>query len=100
MSPKAQELARRRMVLQQRSEVLRNGVAQHAVTLQPWLTAADTVRSAGQWLRRNPLWVGAAVTTLVVVRPRRTLALGLRVWTGWQWWQRARTAWADASAQR
>ncbi len=100
MSPQVQALVHRRLQLQQRSQVLRDGVAQHAQVLQPWLSAADTAWAAGRWLQRNPLWLGVAVATLVVLKPKRTLDLGLRLWTGWQWWHRARAAWADAAAGR
>lgn len=100
MSPKAQELMRRRLLLQQRSHMLRGDLAQQGQSLLPWLQAADTVRTVGRWLARHPLWVGVGVATLTVIRPRRTLALGLRLWTGWQWWNRAKGAWADAAARR
>lgn len=99
MSPKAQELMRRRLLLQQRSQALRADMAQQGQALVPWLQAADTVRAVGRWVACNPLWVGVAVATMAVVRPRRTLSLGLRLWTGWQWWNRARGAWQDASAR-
>lgn len=100
MSPKAQELVRRRVLLQQRSQALRTNLAHQGQALVPWLQAADTARAVGRWMAHNPLWVGAAVTTLVVVKPKRTLALGLRLWTGWQWWRRAQSAWADAAPRR
>lgn len=100
MSSKAQELALRRVLLQRRSAALRNEVAHHGQALQPWLSAADTVRGFARWMQKNPLWVGAVVTTLVVLKPKRSLALGLKLWTGWRWWGRAKTAWTHATTRR
>lgn len=93
---KAEHLARRRQQLLVRSSELRQQLAQDAQVLTPWLGAADGVRVATAWLQRHPEWVVGAVATLVVLKPRRVLSWGLKGWSGWRMWQRARAAWAGA----
>lgn len=87
-----QPLSHRRLQLQQRSRELREQLVRDAEVLQPWLGAADRVRSATHWLQQHPLWVAGLVAALVVARPRRAVALGLKLWSGWQMWQRVRAA--------
>jgi hypothetical protein len=94
---KAEQLARRRQQLLLRSGELRQQLSRDAQVLAPWLGAADGVRSASAWLQRHPEWVAAAVATLVVLKPRRVLSLGLKGWSGWKMWQRARATWAGVS---
>lgn len=96
MLSKSEQLALRRAQLVQRSGELRQQLARDATVLAPWLGAADGVRLAGAWLQRHPEWVGAGVATLVVLKPRRVMSLGLRAWSVWQMWQRARSVWAEA----
>jgi len=82
-----QNLAERRAALLLRSEQLREQLAGHAQALRPAALAADRVRAGAQWLQRNPAWTllgAAALTSMAVVRPRVTLRLAARAWSGWQ----------------
>jgi hypothetical protein len=99
MMSHADRLAERRLQLVQRSAELRHQLAQDAMVMAPWLGAADGVRALGWWAKRHPAWVGAAVATLAVLKPRRAVSWGLKAWSGWRMWQRARVAW-DASSKR
>lgn len=79
-----EELLLRRQSLQQRSTLLRERVAQQAAGLQPVLGMCDRLRAGVGWLRAHPLAVAAAALGLALLRPRRALRWGLRLWSGWQ----------------
>lgn len=92
MSEKA-ELAARREQLRLRSAQLREQLAHRATVVQPAFRVADRVREGASWVQSNPaviLLAGAAVAGAVLVRPKAVLGLGLRVWSGWQMFQRVR----------
>lgn len=54
-----------------------------AVLLRP-LSLADRVRDGWRWLLANPEAPIAALVVVAVLRPRRVLRWGLRVWAGWR----------------
>ena len=94
------ELALRKLMLQQRSAVLRHTLAiQVSEHVAPALGLADRVVASGQWLKRHPsLLVGAAVA-LLIWRPKSGLQDLLR-WAGrgltlWQTVQRLLPVMAD-----
>lgn len=91
MSSDRDPLAQRRVRLQQRSAVLREQLAADVQVLSPLLGTADRVRQAVQWVKANPLWVGAGVAGLVVLRPRRSLSVAVRAWSAWRFVQRVRS---------
>lgn len=85
----SQELATRKLLLQQRSAVLRQVLAvQVNQTLAPALRVADQVQSGGRWLRGHPVLVVAAAAALLVWRPRAILRMVGQGWWAWQAWQR------------
>lgn len=85
----AQELATRKLLLQQRSAVLRHVLAlQVNQTLAPALRVVDQVQSGGRWLRGHPALVVAAAAALLVWRPRTILRMAGRGWWLWQTWLR------------
>lgn len=91
-----EELVLKRQSLQQRSTLLRERVAQQAAGLQPVLGLGDQVRAGVAWLRGHPLVVAAAALGLALLRPRRTLRWGLRLWSGWRLLARLRQGWGQA----
>lgn len=81
-----------------RSSDLRHQLAQDIVVVQAPLALADRVRSAWAWLRAHPEWPLAAVVVVAVLRPRRALRWGSRLWWAWNSWRRVQqlvdtTAW-------
>ena len=94
------DLAARRERLLLRSAQVREQLGSRARVLRPALRTVDRVRGGAQAVRDNRSWVllgGAALVGAVLVRPRLMMGLGLRVWSGWQAFQRvrpiARTLW-------
>jgi YqjK-like protein len=94
---RGEQLARRRQSLVRRSGQLRQRVVDQSQALQPALLWADRLQDAWIWLRANPLVVAGGVLAVAVWRPRRSLGLALRLWSGWRLWQRARTVGSTAS---
>ena len=94
---RAEQLARRRHRLVQRSGQLRGLVADQLQVVQPAFVWADRLQDAWIWLRANPLVVAGGVLAVAVWRPRRSLGLALRLWSGWKLLQRARSVGSTAS---
>ncbi len=89
MNPRrAAVLARRQQSLLLRSAELRGQLARDAMVWQPPLALADRVHAGWRWLRAHPEGPLAAVAVLLVLRPRRALRWGWRLWSGWRLWQR------------
>ena len=89
----ANDLAIRRHELVGRSRTLRSQLVADTQALAPVMTTADRVRGGLHWLKHNPLWLGVAVTALVVWRPSRLWRWGSKAWTVWRFWQRLQATW-------
>ena len=85
---RAELLARRQQQLLVRSSELRGEFVADAARWQPTLALADRVWAGWRWLRAHPEAPLAAAVVLVVLRPRRMLRWGWRLWAGWRTWQR------------
>jgi hypothetical protein len=88
-----QDLTQQRAALQARSQALRQRLGEQALVLQHPLALADQVR--GHWitLRNQPRWLlslGLIPLLPLLLRPRRLLAWGLRLWGGWRLWKQVR----------
>ncbi|MDP1529025.1 MAG: YqjK family protein [Rhodoferax sp.] len=94
---RAEQLALRRRLLVLRSGRLRGQVVEQMQVVQPALVWADRLQDAWVWLRANPLVVAGSVLAVAVWRPRRSLGLALRLWSGWKLLQRARSVGSTAS---
>jgi hypothetical protein len=94
---RAEQLARRRELLVQRSGQLRRQVVVQLQVVEPALMWADRLQDAWRWLRAHPLALAGAALTVAVWRPRRSLGLALRVWSTWRLLQRARSVGSAAS---
>lgn len=77
-------LQQRQQDLLVRSTALRIRLGREATVLQQPLAIADRVQQAWRWAITNPVWPIGAAALLVVLRPRRALAWGLRLWSGWR----------------
>lgn len=91
------QLAHRRQMLVLRSGRLRGQVVEQMQVVQPALVWADRLQDAWIWLRANPLVVAGSVLAVAVWRPRRSLGLALRLWSGWKLLQRVRSVGSTAS---
>jgi hypothetical protein len=75
-------LARERLV--ERSRTLRCTAVEQSAALAPALRVGDQLRAAFDWIRGHPGIIAGAAVGLAVVRPRRALRWGLRLWGGWR----------------
>lgn len=89
-------LAQRKLALRLRSAVLREQLAADLAALSPVASGIDRVRAGWRWAQEHPVWWGAALVCLVAWKPRRMLATGWRIWTGWRW---ARRMWGSLQAR-
>jgi hypothetical protein len=81
------DLATRRGVLKARIAEQRRSLNLHVGPLQEALARGDAVLKGVDWLKHHPVAVGAAVTAVVVARPKRAwrwAKRGLVVWRGWK----------------
>jgi hypothetical protein len=84
------DLLLRQQRLLVRSAELRASLSQSAEVLQTPLNLVDAARSSVQWLCKHPIYPGIAVGALVLLKPRRVLLWGERLWSGWLVFQRLR----------
>lgn len=83
------ELALKKRMLQQRSEVLRHTLAiQLGDTLGPAAGFAERAAATGRWLRRHSAWLVAGAVALMVWKPKALPNLAGRTMWAWQTWQR------------
>lgn len=78
------ELTRHQRQLLLRSTELRLRFAGEVQVITPPLRLADRVHTGWRWLRAHPEVPLLAVAVVVVLRPRRALHWGLRLWAGWR----------------
>ncbi len=77
-------LHRRQRALIVRSTELRLAAQADLTLWRRPAAGADKVLQALAWLRVHPEWPIGAAVTILVVRPRRALRWGLRLWSGWR----------------
>ena len=94
---RAEQLAHRRELLVQRSHQLRTRLVDEMQVVQPAMLWADRLQDTWIWLRAHPMAVASGVLAVVAWRPRRSLGLALRLWSGWKLLQRARSVGGAAS---
>jgi hypothetical protein len=83
------ELALHQQRLLMRSADLRHAMGQYVVPLKKPLAVVDQAWWATQWLVRHPEWPVGAVLVLTLLRPKRALVWGTRLWWGWRAIQRS-----------
>lgn len=93
------DLILRQQRLLAQSAQLRLALNEHTQALKKPLAWVDEVRNSMTWLRQNPQWPLGALLVLVVLRPRRAIRWGGRLWWGWQTLRRART-WVEDKSLR
>jgi YqjK-like protein len=87
-----QELQLRRERLRMRSAELRLTIADRSQAFAPPLALADQAQAGVRWLRAHPEWPLGTLALLLVMRPRRVLRWGGRLWMGWRLWRRGQRA--------
>lgn len=83
------ELILRQQQLLVRSAQLRLNLADQIQVFKRPLAVVDTARGGLRWLQANPQWSLSALALLVVLRPRRALVWGRRLWWAWRTLKRA-----------
>lgn len=97
MTPdRTQALRLRQQALLARSAGLRADLASELSRWRPAFGWADQARAGLAWLRQHPEWPVGAVVLIVLLRPRRALGWGLRLWSAWRVLLRVRGALAKA----
>ncbi len=88
------ELALQRGRLQERIAGQRTALAGQMQPLAAAVARVDQglalARAGGDWVRRHPMHVGAAVALLALLKPRRLWRWGRRALILWGMWQRVR----------
>lgn len=83
------ELILRQQRLLVRSAELRLGLADQAQVFKRPLAVVDTANKSLCWLYSHPGWPLAALAAAIVLRPRRALVWGGRLWSIWRMLKRA-----------
>lgn len=81
------ELALRQQLLVLRSAELRAALGAELETWQTRLSWIERLQQGVVWLRAHPEWPAGVLVAAVVLRPRRALRWGLRLWSGWRLWR-------------
>lgn len=94
------ELILRQQRLVARSAELRLTLTNQGQVFKKPLAMADQAQAGLQWLYRNPQWPLGAMLVLVVLRPRRVILWGGRLWWAWKTFNRAQKWMAAMPRQR
>lgn len=84
------EVRQRRTELVARAAGEREEVGRLVGAIAAPLRAANWLSAAWRVARSRPVLIAGAVAAVVVLRPSRALAWSLRLWAGWQTFQRLR----------
>jgi hypothetical protein len=84
------ELLLNQKMLLARSARLREDFGVQAAGFKKPLLLADRLQAGLKWLYSNPAWPLGALLTVLVLRPRRSLVWGLRLWSAWKTFKRTK----------
>ena len=90
MTDRLSEVRQRRAELVDRAARERDDVGRLLTEVTKPMRAAGWIAAAWRMARARPVLVGGAVAALVILRPSRAIAWSLRLWAGWQTFQRLR----------
>ena len=85
--------------LLRRSSNLRADLAVQGQVLKKPLSQVEQIKDGWGWLRSHPQWPMGAAVVLLLVRPRKTLVWGGRLWWGWQTYKRIH-GWIETNAPK
>jgi hypothetical protein len=94
MSDRLAEVQRRRTELVARAAQERDELGRLVGAVTQPLRAVGWISAAWRLASSRPLLVGGAVAAIVILRPSRAIAWTLRLWAGWQTFQRVRERFA------
>lgn len=95
MTDRLAEVRQRRAELVDRAARERDEVGRLVAEVTTPIRAAGWIAAAWRVARSRPVLVGGAVAALVILRPSRAIAWSLRLWAGWQTFQRLRERLSD-----
>jgi len=78
------ELQMRQQRLLLRSGELRLSLSDQAQVFKRPLAVVDQARNSVLWIYRNPKWPLGALLLLTILRPRRAIVWGGRLWWTWK----------------
>ena len=78
------ELLLNQKLLLARSARLRQDFGTQAAGFKQPLLWVDGLNKGWQWLRKNPIWPLGGMLAVLVLRPKRTLVIGFRLWSAWK----------------
>jgi hypothetical protein len=81
------ELLIRQQMLVQKNTLLRERLELQSGVLVKPLRVLDQGKLGLQWLSAHPIWPAAALVLVALLKPRRTLAWGRRIWNTWKTYQ-------------
>ncbi len=74
------DLLKRQQAILLRSTRLRERLSAESAVLAKPLWLMDQGKRGLQWLSRHPVWPASALVLVTVLKPRRTLVWGVRLW--------------------
>jgi hypothetical protein len=83
-------LLERQAKLRARATEERERLAQAAAPLQPYVNLTDRALRLGHAVYSHPRWVFVGAAAVAMVKPRRALKVGGRLWAAWRTFQSAR----------
>ena len=94
---KNENLLLRQQQLIGHSAQLRASIADQSQVLIKPLAFADKVQDGVNWFYRNPTWSIGAVLVLLVLKPRKAIVWGSRLWGAWKIFKRLQESIGKAS---
>lgn len=92
MNPRLLELATRHGALKARIDEQRRVLAQQSLALEVACERGDAVLHGIDWLKTHPAAVGAAVTFVIVAKPKGAWRWAKRGYFAWRGWQSIKTS--------
>jgi len=83
-------LLERQAKLRARAAEERERMAHAVAPLQPYVNLTDRAVRLGRAVYSHPEWVFVGAAAVAMVKPRRALTVGGRVWAAWRTFQSAR----------